>query len=304
LKHRLKAGEKVAGFSLDPVGEHVNFNWSGQMGLSATMREQLAAMEEEREKRSHGYSFNWSVKGGVVSFSAGVSPRQPAQNFPQESAGQTSVTTPLPAFPLVITPDQASLPPAKLAAEFAKDLRDFCANIDSALPVDNQALLAFMILHETTEIGIVDRFIASADRRWFCEGVANYTAWKIAHELGGDALARKVYDLQGQLSQYSSMRDKIDLRKWPAVENQRKEDADTTLTKAHYAYATRAVCLMVEHHGGDFLPRLFREVRQTPRTKTTMATVAKAYKKLGKEKLADIIDAATAPLAPGAPRQP
>jgi hypothetical protein len=304
LMRRLKAGEKVTEFTLDPDGKHVSFNWNWNIGSSSETPAQLAALAEERGRRSHDYRFKWSVMDGVVNIAGGFSPRQPAQESQAKPAEQPTTATPLAAYPLVITPDQASLPPGKLAAAFAKDLRDFRANNGSRLPVDNRALLAFLILHETTEIGIVDRYIGSADRRWLCEGVANYTAWRIAHDVGGEALARQVYDLPAQLAQYAGLRSKIDLRKWPAVEDERKEDADTPLTKAHYAYATRAVCLMVERQGDDFLPKLFREIGRTLRQKTTMATVAKAYKKLGKEKLADIVDAAVAPPAPAAARRP
>jgi len=45
--------------------------------------------------------------------------------------------------------------------------------------------LAQIVIHETTEAGIVDHFLGSADRRWFCEGTANYVAWSLARNRAG-----------------------------------------------------------------------------------------------------------------------
>jgi hypothetical protein len=99
------------------------------------------------------------------------------------------------------------------------------------------------------------------------------------------------------VAQYAALRDKVDLRKWPTSENQRPEDANTPLTKAHYAFAARAVFLLAERHGQDFLPKLFREIGQTSRKQADMRTVEKAYKKLAGEDLSALLAAAMAPVA-------
>jgi hypothetical protein len=305
LMRRLKAGQTVTGFSLDPDGKHVNFafKWNFDFAMDPQVREQLTALARERERRRLDYYYNYSAKDGVATISGGVRPSKSAHGSHPKPAEQPSAATPLPAFPLAITPDKASLPPGELAAELVKWLRSFRNTFASDRPVENQAQLAYLILHETTEIGIVDRYIGSSDRRWLCEGVANYTAWRIARDAGGEAVARQVFELPAQLAQYADLRPKIDLRKWPGAENQREADANTPLTKAHYAFATRAVSLIIERHGEDFPAKLLQEVGKTPRRKTTMRTVEKAYKKLARGNLAAVVDAAMAPPL-GKPPQP
>jgi hypothetical protein len=168
----------------------------------------------------------------------------------------------------------------------------------------NAGVLANLLLHETTETGIMDRYIGSRDRRWLCEGVANYTAWKIARDRAGETAARQVYDLPGQLALYPDLREKVDLRKWPAVENQHKEDANTRLNRAHYAFAARAIFLIAERHGDDFLPKLFQEIGKTPRARTAMRTVETAYRKLAREDLSTVLAAAVAPVTTTATASP
>ena len=162
--------------------------------------------------------------------------------------------------------------------------------------------LAFGVLHEATEAGIVERYIGSADRRWLCEGAANFVAWKIARDRAGAEFAPQVYNLDGQLAQYVALQPRINLRKWLAVEHTREADRDTPLTKAHYAFATRAVFALVQENGEDALPQILREVGRTPRAKVTMKTVAKAYQKVTGRRLEDLITAAEKnPLPPAPP---
>ena len=80
------------------------------------------------------------------------------------------------------------------------------------------------------------------------------------------------------------------------MENQHKEDANTPLNRAHYAFAARAVFLIAERHGDDFLPKLFQEIGKTPRTRTAMRTVETAYRKLAREDLSTVLAASVAPV--------
>ncbi len=304
LMRRLRAGELIPGFSLDPDGTHVNFDWhvDAERMASPAVQDRLAALAKEREKLRRDYYYSFSSKAGVIDISGGFRPRPPskpaAPKAPAVSKTPPASTAAPRSWPVVIMPDEVALPPRELAARQAKFLQRLRDGVGSETVVDNPYQRAYLIFHETTEIGVVDHYLGSRDRRWLCEGVANYTAWRVAQQVAGDVAAKKVYDLPAQLAQYAGFRDKVNLRKWPAVENQRKEDADTPLTKAHYAFATRAVSLMVGRHGTDFLPRLFREIGRTPRRKTSMRTVARAYKRLTGEDLSAILTAAVAPIAP------
>jgi hypothetical protein len=144
----------------------------------------------------------------------------------------------------------------------------------------------FIILHETVEMTIFSHHLHGKDRRWFCDGVANYVAWKVIEERIGPEAARQYYDLQADLAQYVDVRNRVDLTRWPAVENQGKlSAAKDLLDKACYPFATEVIARVCAKHGPDLLPKLFAEVDQTPFEKRTINTVYRAYKKLTKEDL-------------------
>jgi len=299
LMDRLRAGQAVTGFSLDADGQHVNFDWHINTTMTATpeQQERLAALDRERARLLRQYTYHYSVKNGEAQVSGEVRPQRLAPPEPAHDRPPPPASPPeLPALPAVIKPDQMGLPPKELAAALAKTLGAFRNAFTAERLAEDPYQLAYLIFHETTEVGVVDRYIGSADRRWLCEGIANYTAWRIARDVAGDAAARRVYDLEDQLARYAGLRQKINLRKWPAVENQRPADAETPLTRAHYAYATRAVSMMVGRHGAEVVPKLLQAVGATPRPKVTMRTVARAYRQLTGEDLFAILDAAVGPL--------
>ena len=70
------------------------------------------------------------------------------------------------------------MPIKDLAATQLKALQglgQFAATTEESF--QNPAILACLILHETAEVGIVERYLGSSDRRWLCDGMANYVAW-------------------------------------------------------------------------------------------------------------------------------
>ena len=303
LLPRLKGGEKIPGFMLDPDGEHGRAEWKPPEIRGSD--ERIAELLQQRDQRRLDLGYNYSVKDGVIDFSAQTKftpPPAPPLAKPSPAPSASPIPpAPLP-FPFVITAEQEALPPAELAAQLSKSLGDILEGVRHFQPMQFQspAVLANLILHETTETGLIERYIGSRDRRWLCEGMANYLAWKITRDRAGEAAARPVYDLAAQLASYTALRGQVDLRRWPAAENQRKEDADTPLTRARYAFAARAVFLIAERRGEDFLPRLFREIGRTSRPKVDMRTVEKAYKKLAHEDLSVVLAAAVAPItSPG-----
>jgi hypothetical protein len=306
---RLKAGEKIPGFTLDEDGEHVTAQWAPPQINGRD--ERLVELLKQREQGQLDLGYNYAVKDGIAEFSAttkmGHSAAAPADKGPAPLAEPIAApTAPIVPFPVVIMPEQEDFTPAELAERLATQIGDLLRKPRQmhVTQFQNAGVLANLLLHETTETGIMDRYIGSRDRRWLCEGVANYTAWKIVRDRAGEAAARQVYDLAGQLALYPDLREKVDLRKWPAVENQHKEDANTPLNRAHYAFAARAVFLIAERHGDDFLPKLFQEIGKTPRTKTAMRTVETAYRKLAREDLSTVLAAAVAPVPTTAPASP
>jgi hypothetical protein len=298
LLRRLKTGEKIPGATLSADGESGSFDFHPSVnGADAEM----AALFADRQRRRLDYGYNYRSHDGVVDLSATTRIDPPAKSAATAAVASDPVdwsALRLPSLPVVISSEQETLPPAEIAAKLAEFVADFL-HIPQQLegrPIQTPTALAYLILHETTETGIVERYLGSGDRRWLCEGVANYAAWKIARDRAGDAFARQMIDVPAQLAQFAALRNKVDLRSWPAAEHQRKDDAETPLTRAHYAFATYAVALMVQRHGDDVLARLFQEIGRTPRARANMRTVEQAYRKVAGENLAAVLAGAMAPM--------
>lgn len=148
-----------------------------------------------------------------------------------------------------------------------------------------QSSAAFAVLHEATELGVVASMLSSKDRRWFCDGVANYVAWKIIEAEVGQVEAKKYYDLAAELAKFASLAGRVDLSNWPAAEDTEKSKYPDDLNNANYAFATKVIADVCAKHGDDLLPRLFKEIGKTPRERATIETVYRAFKKLTREDL-------------------
>ncbi len=145
-----------------------------------------------------------------------------------------------------------------------------------------------MVCHETVESALVENYLWSKDRRWFCEGVANYVGYKVIEDKLGPNIARKFYDLDAQLAMYADLRSSTHLEKWAALEVQQKQNHDDRNTRqgmANYAFATEVIFKVAAKHGPDFLPKLLAEVGKTPAKKATIKTIYRAYQKLYGEDL-------------------
>ncbi len=304
LVRRLSSGEIIPGFTYDPKTRKGSFSSSFQRPPSAlsTEREELSARFEQ-QRLDHSFNYRTDSQGlGQISASFTYDPQKPAEAPVKDVSGK-----PLAAcndgireradavaaltWPVIITDEDAGRSPDEVAEDLVKGLRGL-VNHAAAMANYRDPNIALVVLHETTESGLVEHYIGSADRRWLCEGTANFVAWKIARDHAGAEFARQVYDLDGQLAEFAALQKKIDLRRWPAVEHQREGDRNTPLTQAHYAFATRALFLFAQANGEDALPRLFREIGQTPRADASMKTVTKAYRKVTGARLEALIKTA------------
>jgi hypothetical protein len=212
-------------------------------------------------------------------------------------------------FPVIIPP---GAPPGDRPGELAQFLWDGMGDSSVAMilaAMANQAesvprsdpQIAFLLLHETTEMGIVDHYYRGHDRRWFCDGVANYGAWRVLCDLRGEPIATQAHDLGRQLREFADLGSRADLRKWPAVEDESGgAQAQSRLNLARYTFAERAVALMVERGGPDILPRLFAEIGRTKPEKVSIRTVEQAWKKLTGTRLEVLLAEAVKPLPPAA----
>ena len=314
LVRRLSLGESLPGFTYDPKTKEgtVSFNFDFQ---SSAPPEEQAKMRAQSERQRLDHAFNYKVDAdGVAHISASFNfdsarpaPSAPAgiwegsldrasKDFHSKIESQASWE-----WPVILSQKNAGKSPEEIAEELVKFLRDFAEQAGRSVKGYRDANLAMVVLHETTEVGIVERYIGSSDRRWLCDGTANYVAWRVARDRAGPDFARQVYNLDRQLIQSAAFQKQINLWKWPAVERQREEDRETPLTQAHYAFATRALFLLAQAKGEDALPKFFREIGRTPRDKVSMKTVAKAYRKIAGADLDTLVKAAVENPIPAPP---
>ena len=152
----------------------------------------------------------------------------------------------------------------------------------------------FIGVHELVEESLIRHVIASDDRRWFCEGVANLLALQAYdHQLGkpGGKSGRDVFESLYDPARLGKLAAQVDLLKWPTAgdepENLKSDDA---LTAAHYYFATLVLMKAMEGRGGGFLGQWIAEIRKTPWNRTNAGTVIAAYGKLTGKSLREIIE--------------
>jgi hypothetical protein len=308
LVARLAAGEIIPGMQYDSQKKQGNSTF----GLRPErVNSQLRDLTEARTRLRADYHLRMTIEDGARTYQGNV--RRPNSNTRRKeqektSSPQSSHPAPLPtAFPVVV-PTEWAEQSAELVAEklwsehnggitgvLAK-MNEFVARVPRVDPA-----IAGVVLHEVAEVGIVDRYLRSPDRRWFCDGVANYVGWRVMRDLHGSEMANLFYNLREQLTRHAAFRERVDLRKWRAVEMQSVEEENAPVNRAHYAYATHAVFLMTERAGEDVLPRLFTEIAKTSSRKVSMKTVEKAWTKLTGVKLEGILVAAVADPGTAAP---
>jgi hypothetical protein len=186
--------------------------------------------------------------------------------------------------PIEIGAASGKTPAEEVGAGLTKILRNFVVEFhDAFFNMERQKV--FNVLHEATESGIVWHYLISKDRRWFCDGVANYVAFKTIEAEVGEPEARSYYDLSAELNKFAGEATRVDLAAWPAAEDLAKTRYAENLNTADYAFATKVIADVCARRSDDLLPRLFREIGKTPREKATINTVYKAYRKLTREDL-------------------
>ena len=298
----MEAGNKIKGFAYDPAtgSGHTTFG----MHLSGK-DDGLKDLAAQRDKLRLQYRMDFETKDGVTTYHGGFGPKIKVNPKSQPKPPGTPPPEMSAAFPVILPDDLSGKPAEEQVASLwdgqgDKSLAAFLkivAGLADRIPeIDPQ--IALMVLHETIELGIVDRYFRGPDRRWFCDGVANYGAWRVLRDLHGVDLANRTHDLGALLQKYAALREQADLRKWPAAERQSEEEKQTPLNSARYIFAERAVALMDEHGGQDILPHLFVEIGKTKPQKVSIKTVEKAWLKLTGTKLDTILAEAIKPVLP------
>lgn len=290
LVRRFRAGEKVQGMAYDPQTDEGRVQYGFVLqGLN----ERLAGLAQQRENLRREYRMSIETDGGITTYRGQVGPKKAKPPAVPESDKPTPDRTDV--FPVIIVAEEANLPPAELAEKLFDRERGSVggplatlAELPGRVPTLDPNI-AYLVLHETAEVGVVDRYYRGKDRRWFCDGVANYVAWRVVRDRHGEAAAAAVYNLPAQLALHAKWAPQADLRRWAATEHQPADEQRSDLNNARYAFATNAVFLMHAKAGDDTLPRLFREIGKTKPNKVTMKTLEQAWMKVGRTRLDTIL---------------
>jgi hypothetical protein len=212
---------------------------------------------------------------GEIDFSVGINfefreGEPPAKAVEAMRAGWRQAT-----WPLKIE-GGAPTPEAEIDQRLA-ELRQNIRELGSFQSAELQRMSVVTVLHETVETTLIREYLHSADRRWFCEGVANYVAHATLGKLAGAEAANLYYDVNAQVAQYAGLKDKIDLKNWLVLEDPRSEALPPDVNQASYAFATKAV---FEAFGAqpDLLTKVLKDVKKTPKEKADINAVYAAYR--------------------------
>lgn len=287
LVARLRTGAKIEGMSYDPATDSGRFDFNRSLE-SPALKERFAAIYASIEQQRLNHSLNFGDGTASASFSLRPPPDKPKTVAPADTPVQAT-TAPELVIPIIYRGEVTTAPKEADFAGVSQYLGAASAALAEQATTYRNPTITSIILHETAEIGLLENIITSPDRRWLCDGTANYVAWRVARDLIGADYAQQVYNLDAQLRLHAAQQPKINLTAWSAVENEKEDQAETDLTRAHYAFATRVMFLLAERHGETALGQLWSDVARTPLKKVSAKTFATAYRKRFKANLDELI---------------
>ncbi len=163
------------------------------------------------------------------------------------------------------------------------------AEARQTLAQQTQAQAARILIHrlfeEAAESALVDTYLTSKDRRWFCSGIASYVAFKVIEDKIGSEAALRYYDIDEQLRVYDDMKPVANLEKWSLAEEQSPQVREMRANQANQVFAAEVFFNLTAMHGPELVPKLLAEIGKTKRERASMKTVYNAFKKVVHEDL-------------------
>ena len=273
LNALLKEGRKIPGFSYNPATDHVNF------------------------------AFYISGKGTI----------ETGKPLDIETLKRSLASQPAPVFPIILK--DRSVAEIKDVAEQVATIRKedklvipLLQSAGTVTPAQlgiggselskggllTPAQTVFSSVHEMVETSLLEHVVASADRRWFCEGLANLMGMRACdQQFGptGENSGRKVFESLFNPTTLTKRAPEIDLLGWRAAENEtdatKKDDA---LSSAHYYFTTRVLLAATDGRDEGFLKAWIDKLREIPWNRTNAATIIAAYDELTGDSLREIIN--------------
>lgn len=218
--------------------------------------------------------FKRAADGGIE-FSVGVSFEFKDGESPKTSVSRLRDDWSRMTWPIKIGEAPGTSPDDEIKQRLA-ELAENAKSLSAFQSTEIQGMAVMTVLHETVESTLVATTIRSPDRRWFCEGVANYVAFRVLESLTGPDMARHYYDVDEEVERYAALRPRVDLEHWPVVEDPRSNEVPADVNSASYAFATKAVFdAFVEDH---LLAQVLGDLRKTPLDTAAIETVYAAYR--------------------------
>ena len=139
----------------------------------------------------------------------------------------------------------------------------------------------FLVAHEVTEFAIVNTVIKSADRRWFCDGLANWVAMQDVDRRFGPGKGAEAFAKNYPAAELRKQAAKVDLLAWPTEEDVKNGSRpNVENVPAYYYFATLVMQKACEDRGPEFIKQWLDEVRKTPLNRANTGTILAAYRKL------------------------
>ncbi len=154
----------------------------------------------------------------------------------------------------------------------------------------------FVVIHEVAEADLLRGTIASDDRRWFCDGLANVIAIRECDRRFGKGVGMKTFNSMLPEKEAKQHISKIDLLKWAALENENESVAEAGgLSAAYYFYATKALLEATKGRDTQFIAEWISKINETNWNRTNSETVIRAYDGLTGKDLRHILTGAVKP---------
>lgn len=148
----------------------------------------------------------------------------------------------------------------------------------------------FLVAHEVTEFAVVNTVIKSADRRWFCDGLANWVAMQDVDRRFGSGKGAEAFAKSYPAAELRKQAAKVDLLAWPTEEDVKNGSRpNVENVPAYYYFATLVMQKACDGRGPDFIKQWLDEIRKTPLNRANAGTVLAAYRKLTGKDLKSIM---------------
>ncbi len=264
LKSLIKLGVDVPDFTLNKEEDTVLYNFEFSYGASATVDDVVAAIDSVPSKffpvviKEAGKV----VKGSIEEQIAAIRKGDVMVKQLTESAD-------------TITPEQLT----------GKTTR---------LLTDEQSF--FVVVHGVVEADLLRDTIASDDRRWFCDGLANVIAIRECDRRFGKKVGMETFFSMFPEEESKRHLSKVNLLKWAAAEVENESVAEAEgLGAAYYHYATKALLEATKGRDTKFIANWISKINQTQWNRTNTETVIRAYDQLTGKDLRHLLIGATGP---------